>query len=163
VPGADGEAGEGAGPGLRGLLRPRRSAARWVPVAAWAALLRWLSSRPPDELPAGDLLNLFPDADKVVHFGFYGVLGLLVVWATAPRRERGALALGALAGLLWGCLDEWLQAYAPGRSPDFLDILADTLGAGLGGWALFRLTGRLRGAPGSRPPSVDPPRPRALD
>jgi len=145
------------------VLTPHRAAARWIAVAAWAGLLRWLSSRPPDELPARDFLALFPEADKVVHFGFYGVLGLLVVWATAPRRARGALVVGALAGLLWGCLDEWLQGYAPGRSPDFWDIVADTLGAGLGGWAVFRLAGRLRGSPAPRPPSVDPPGPGALD
>jgi len=151
-----------AGAERGGLLAPRRSAVRWIPVVAWAGLLRWLGSRPPDELPANDLLSLIPSADKIVHFGFYGVLGLLAVWATAPRRGAAALALGALAGLLWGGLDEWFQAQSTDRTADLLDLAADTVGAGLGGWALHRLAARREAAPGPAAPSVDPPRPDAL-
>jgi len=102
-------------------------------AAAWAGLLIWLGTRPADGLPAA-----WPGVDKLAHAGAYGLLGLLVARAAGAR----SVWLPALAGLVWGALDEWLQASVPGRSSDLLDIAADTIGALLGGWVAIRTAAR---------------------
>jgi VanZ family protein len=114
----------------------------WTALAlAWASLLLFAGSRPGDSLPESPFLAL-PGADKALHAIAYGVLGALVARASAPRAPLHALLLGALAGLVWGMLDEWVQGRVPGRTRSWADLLADTAGAACGG-----LLGR------SRPPT----------
>ncbi|HEX5138701.1 MAG TPA: VanZ family protein [Planctomycetota bacterium] len=115
----------------------------------WAGLLLFLGSRPADDLPKSPLLEL-PGADKILHLVFYGVLGALVARAAAPGRRRAAL-LGALAGLLCGMLDEWVQGHVPGRTRSWADLLADVAGALSGGFlARFRPESPSATMPGSR-------------
>ena len=75
-------------------------------------------------------------ADKLVHFGFYGVMGFLfVLW----RREIGT---GAVAAVVWaaifaallGAVDEVHQQWIPGRSMEFPDWVADFAGGTAGGF-----------------------------
>jgi len=110
-------------------LALRAIASRWGPAAAWALLLLLLGSRPPDALPHPPWL--FEGADKLAHFGFYGVLGFL--WARGRTGKGRAFIEGALVGALWGVLDEWIQSFV-GRDADRLDLLADVLGASVGAW-----------------------------
>ena len=111
-----------------------RSPARYAVAAAlWAGLLLFLGSRPGDDLPAQGLLAL-PGADKAAHAVAYAILGALVASAASPRTAAGALLLGALAGLFWGMLDEWVQGHVPGRTRAWADLLADTAGAAGGAW-----------------------------
>jgi VanZ family protein len=76
-----------------------------------------------------------PFADKLAHFGFYGVMGFLcAMW----RRESGGSARGALLFALAfvafvGAVDEVHQHWIPGRSMDVIDWLADAAGGGIGG------------------------------
>lgn len=105
---------------------------------AWAALLLFLGSRPGDSLPKLPVLA-WPGADKVLHALFYGVLGALTARGVATRAPRRALVAGALAGLVCGMLDEWVQGHVPGRTRSWADLLADVTGAALGG-----LLGRFR-------------------
>jgi VanZ family protein len=78
-----------------------------------------------------------PYADKIAHFGFYGVMGFLcAMW----RRECGMKAMrAALAGAVFvalvGSVDEIHQYWIPGRSMDLFDWIADVAGGGVG--ALF--------------------------
>jgi VanZ family protein len=122
-----------------------------VLALAWAALLLFLGSRPGDSIPESPLLDL-PGADKVLHAAVYGVLGALVAraaGAAAPRRR--AVLLGALAGLICGMLDEWVQGHVPGRTRSWADLLADTAGAMSGAFlGRFRPRGRSATIPGSR-------------
>ena len=104
----------------------RNDAFRWLPAVAWAALLLWLGTRPPGGLP-----ETGPRLDKLAHACFYGVLGLLAA------RASGRVTVAALAGLVIGGLDEWLQS-GVGRDADALDLAADLLGAALGGWIYMR-------------------------
>jgi VanZ family protein len=83
-----------------------------------------------------------PDSDKVAHFAVYGLLATLIC-----RLGRGwRMAVFALiAASLFGASDEWHQSFVPGRSCDFYDWLADTLGAALAAtcytlWAHYRST-----------------------
>jgi VanZ family protein len=101
-------------------------------LVLWVAITFLLTSIPDPrpELP-------FPHFDKLAHFGFYGVTGLLcALW----RRESGSsVGRAVLAGLAFaafvGAVDEFHQHWIPGRSMDFRDWLADAAGGGVG--ALF--------------------------
>jgi VanZ family protein len=70
--------------------------------------------------------------DKLAHLGFYAVLGWLVA------RACGKWAPAALAGLMIGVLDEWIQSGTAGRSADPFDLAADVAGAALGAWLGLR-------------------------
>jgi VanZ family protein len=99
---------------------------------AWVALTFLLTSIPNPEMDI-----TIPFADKIAHFGFYGVMGFLcAIW----RRECGSPAMrAALAGAVFvafvGSVDEIHQYWIPGRSMDIIDWIADAAGGGIG--ALF--------------------------
>lgn len=98
----------------------RRSVAGWAPAVLWAAAIFWGSSRP--TVPVPEVWG----ADKLMHFGAYAVLGLLLA--------RGTTLLGlgrgwpVVLGALYGASDEWHQSFVPGRSADPADWVADALG-----------------------------------
>ena len=100
-------------------------------LAVWVALTLFLTS-----IPNPEFGPTFPEADKIAHFGFYGVGGFLfALW----RREAGA---GAAATVIWtaifaallGAVDEVHQQWIPGRSMDLLDWVADLAGGTAGGF-----------------------------
>jgi len=62
--------------------------------------------------------------DKVVHYGAYAGLGFLSILAF---HRRSGIAV-AVSMILLGILLEIAQRFAPGRTPDPLDALANTLG-----------------------------------
>ncbi|MDD5763047.1 MAG: VanZ family protein [bacterium] len=99
-------------------------------LAGWVALTLTLTSIPNPEFGPS-----FPGADKIAHFGFYGVAGFLfVLW----RRETGmgaavAVVLAAIFAALLGAVDEIHQQWIPGRSMDLLDWAADFAGGTAGG------------------------------
>ena len=104
-------------------------------LAGWVALTFTLTSIPNPEFGPS-----FPGADKIAHFGFYGVMGFLfVLW----RREIGT---GAAAAVIWasifaallGAVDEVHQQWIPGRSMELLDWAADFAGGTSGGLLLGR-------------------------
>jgi hypothetical protein len=99
-------------------------------LAGWVALTLALTS-----IPDPGFGPSFPGADKIAHFGFYGVAGFLfVLW----RREIG---MGAAAAVVWaaifmaflGAVDEFHQQWIPGRSMELLDWAADFAGGTAGG------------------------------
>jgi VanZ family protein len=100
-------------------------------LAGWVALTLTLTS-----IPNPDFGPSFPGADKIAHFGFYGVAGFLfVLW----RRETGtgaaeAVVWAALFAALLGAVDEFHQQWIPGRSMEFLDWVADVAGGTAGGF-----------------------------
>lgn len=111
-----------------------RRALPWLPAAAWAATIYWLSSR--RTLPGPEV----PYFDKVAHFGAYAVLGALL--AFAADRSRVPLAVAVVLGLLYGASDEIHQVYVPGRSPDVLDWAADAAGVAAACFLYFRWRSR---------------------
>ena len=98
-------------------------------LAGWVALTLTLTS-----IPNPEFAPSFPGADKMAHFGFYGVAGFLfVLW----RREIGKGAAGAVVwaaifAALLGAVDEFHQQWIPGRSMDLLDWVADVAGGTAG-------------------------------
>jgi VanZ family protein len=78
-----------------------------------------------------------PEAwDKAAHFTAFSLLTLFLWHATGMP----LLAMGA--ALLFGGLDEWRQAFVPGRLSDAKDFLADACGVLATGALLFMQTKR---------------------
>ncbi|MFN2291468.1 MAG: VanZ family protein [Anaerolineae bacterium] len=117
-------------------LRDHARFFRWLPAAAWMALIFILSAQPDLPHPASGWMDLF--ISSAAHVFLFGVLALLLGWALAPYR-RGLL-LAFLLAALYAFSDEFHQAFVPGRHPDPLDLLCDFSGAALGLalWAWWR-------------------------
>ncbi|HEY5779521.1 MAG TPA: VanZ family protein [Terrimicrobiaceae bacterium] len=110
--------------------------------ALWLLGLWILSSLPGDDVQ----LPAFPGADKLAHFLYFAVGGLLLAWfLRRTLRWRGwkVTCSVLLTMALIGGLDEFHQLYTPDRSgADPLDWLADATGGFLGavviGWLYVR-------------------------
>ena len=106
----------------------------WLPVFFYAGLIYWLSSQTGVEAPP-----LFPHVDKIFHGVEYGILGWLLARAfmhaswSQPKKHTIQL-LAVCAAMLYGISDEYHQSFVPGRSAEYWDVLADTIGGALGGW-----------------------------
>lgn len=113
------------------------------PLAILFALLLVLLVLIADQGLAGILFGRlydFPNGDKVAHFSLYGLLALLVSLGFPARR------LPAQYGPLISCLvlavpvtiEEFSQAFFPGRSASLLDLAASLSGivllGELGAW-----------------------------
>lgn len=113
----------------------RRRLLYWSLPIAYMGLIFFVSSIAWDvRIPSA-----FPLRDKGVHFCEYGLLGFLCAhaalgtWPSVPRARL--LAAGAFIATAWGLGDELHQAFVPGRSAEFLDLVADGLGASAGAFA----------------------------
>lgn len=102
---------------------------RWLPPVAWTAFILVLTSLPGSRIPNVGV----PNVDKLVHFGLYGVLGLLLTRSLIrPGRLGRAMLVAVVTIAVFAAVDEWHQRFIPGRSPDPIDWLADLSGATLG-------------------------------
>ncbi len=127
--------------------RASRLALAWAPALAYMALIWGLSSIQIDVVR----VSAFPLKDKGVHFCEYGALGFLSAHAVrttwANRRLWRVYATAVLITFAWGILDEFHQAFVPGRFAEVYDALADLLGAMTGAAAylfFFNLRARRR-------------------
>src|SRR5262245_45409517 len=103
--------------------------ALWTPVVLYLAVIFGLSSiANPPELPEG--------SDKNLHALLYSGLGVLFVRALAGGLNRrvglGVVVMSTVLLALYGVSDEIHQYYVPPRQVEALDVVADTIGAGLG-------------------------------
>jgi len=121
------------------LLRPVPSLVVW-------ALIVFVASTVPVSGVLG--VDLPTGPDKILHGVAYAVLGLLavrVLWRLAPP---GMGLGGALAGAVgYGLLLEGWQKVV-GRTADPYDVIANAIGAGVGG--LVAVVVLLRARPGTR-------------
>lgn len=106
-----------------------RLALHWAPAALTMAVIWILSSM---SNPPVDVSSL-PFRDRGAHFLSFGSVAFWVAhgtMATVPRAHGlRVVCFAVLAAALWGLLDEIHQSFVPGRSPDIVDLAADTLGA----------------------------------
>ena len=109
----------------------RLTARRWLPPLLWAGVIVLATSMPSEVVPRQ--VSTF---DKAAHFTMYAVLGwLLTRHATLPAGRWVAPALAVIVASGFGAIDEWHQQYIPGRSTEYADWQADTLGAASGALA----------------------------
>jgi VanZ family protein len=102
----------------------------WGPVVLYMGLIFWSSSR---ERPG--ILSTTPD--YLLHGLAYSLLSVLSVRALAKRLfsdlKAVEIAGGIAIAILYGMSDEWHQLHVPGRDGSLADVLADSVGAVLGG------------------------------
>lgn len=92
----------------------------------WCLIIYALSDRSTLPLPP-----LFPHADKLIHAGAYGLMGMLAWRACLHLNTATAIRLFLSVAFcsFYGISDEWHQSFVPGRDSDWADWLADTTGA----------------------------------
>ena len=109
----------------------------WAPVFIWMAVIFGLSSIPGKDIPDIGIEGL----DKIAHMVEYGILGFLLIRAFLKSRNdpagsninlAGMIILSIIIASVYGITDEWHQGFVPGRTPDFLDLLADFAGLNIG-------------------------------
>ena len=115
-------------------MRPSaRLIAIWVFVGIYASAIFTFSSLSDPPVPTFNFSNI----DKVYHALEYAALAFLLMCAlrtTFPTRSTTQLILwGVALTVLYGCSDEFHQAFTPGREMSVYDALADAVGAGLVG------------------------------
>jgi VanZ family protein len=117
----------------------------YVLLAAWCAVVWFLSSRP----DPGDTVGFWIDLpDYVLHGVEFAAGGFLAATALSHLPARVALPAAWAFCLVYGLLDEWHQSFVPGRDATLSDVLADAVGALLGVVALAWIA-RRAGAPGA--------------
>lgn len=92
----------------------------WLWALALAALIVVASGR--GAVAGPQIIGI----DKVTHFLVFGLLATLVVRNGFPN-ARAWIAIVMVS--VFGATDEWHQSFTPGRSVEFADWVADTLGA----------------------------------
>jgi VanZ family protein len=70
---------------------------------------------------------LFPGCDKLAHFIEYLILGVALRYWSGDGRKRFLSG-----GILFAALDEFHQAFIPGRHASIWDVVADALGLVVG-------------------------------
>lgn len=89
----------------------------------YLSLIFYISSlSAPVELPS------FPGFDKIIHFFEFGLVGYLVYNSICDDFARRAEFISISFSIFYGGLDELHQYFVPGRSCDWMDFLADSLG-----------------------------------
>lgn len=96
----------------------------------------WLSDQTTLPVP-----KLFSSQDKILHAGAYFIMGTLA-WRSFEHLLTKPIIL-ALCSVtfcsLYGISDEWHQSFVVGRFSDIADWIADTSGAGLAVFLLYKL------------------------
>ena len=69
---------------------------------------------------------------KLAHFLEFTSFGLLLGWRISMDRGKKWILPTALSGVSVACVDETLQRFTPGRSPQITDVGIDTAGLLLG-------------------------------
>jgi VanZ family protein len=123
--------------------RAGRLASLALPPLLLMGLIWFLSSQP--DLTTGlGLADLI--GRKVVHAVSFGLLALL--WWRVLRERLAAMALpvAAAIALAYGAVDEYHQAFVPGRTGSPVDVAIDALGVAVAALLLLRRRRPGRGA-----------------
>ncbi len=99
---------------------------RWLLALslAWMVVIFTLSAQSSMQVP-----TLFLYQDKVLHSLLFGALGFfcaLLVMSDGSRPTLWHVLVVSLLVMGYGGLDEYHQSFVPGRTPDILDLAADT-------------------------------------
>jgi len=119
----------------------RKQRIQWFASVAYALFLLVVSLLPGRNLPSvPDWFSLF-SPDKVAHFGAYGVFALLLSVTLAGGRTKRTVLFAIFIAAGYGILIEVLQGISgTGRNFDPVDMVANLLGAILGGLVYYLFT-----------------------
>lgn len=111
---------------IKPLLAPNKISF-WLAIF-WTILILFLCLKS----PSGEPKFYFPNADKIVHFGFYFVFVLL--WfrflVFKDKNSNATLSMLIVVSIVLGILIEIAQKYFTiNRQADWLDIVANTFGS----------------------------------
>lgn len=90
---------------------------------------------------SGIKIPILPGTDKVVHLVFYGLMVIIISWAYHKLHQLNLskLLFAAYWSVLFGGLIEIIQHYLViGRSGEWADFLANTIGAFLGSYIVYK-------------------------
>ncbi len=119
----------------------------WGPVAAYMAVIFFVSSLSDPPLPA----NM---SDKGAHWlGYVGLAGTIVRALAGGWPRRISVRIAAVAAVIataYGVSDETHQMFVPGRSAELSDLAADAIGAAAGAaacwaWGIISNRGHVHG------------------
>lgn len=101
----------------------------------YCLIIYWLSDQATLPVP-----HLFSFQDKILHVGAYFIMGVLA-WRSFRHLLNRSIILALLSITfcsLYGISDEWHQSFVAGRFSDIADWLADTGGAALAVFLLYK-------------------------
>ncbi len=104
---------------------PRRW--RWACFMGLWLAVTWGTLGSPPPLPSVDV---WMSIDKLLHFGAWALLTATGLWAWSSEPPGLRVCLSALVlAILYGLAIECIQGWTRDRSQEWLDLLADALGA----------------------------------
>ena len=111
----------------------------YLPALIWALIILFLSAKADINLP--ESIFDFIAMDKLGHFGIYGILTGMLLWGNhksgVPLDRSTGLKAIIVSGV-YGIVMELMQYFFfPGRYFEYLDIIANIIGA-ICGFALFK-------------------------
>jgi len=103
----------------------------WRLTVAYAMVIAILAVLP---FPAPRVSGV--SLDKLLHLCEYLLLAWCVVQAARASKfpHLKTLTVAFLLSVSWGVILEGVQGWLPYRQAEWLDVVANTLGAGLGAW-----------------------------
>ncbi len=107
---------------------------RFWPAWLWGLLIFFIVTLPPSSLPPTEQLNM-PHFDKLVHFGLFLVLGVLMVWGygKSGRLHSKQIVISLLVGIAYGGLTEYFQhCCLTERHGNVFDFYANAFGTVFG-------------------------------
>jgi VanZ family protein len=112
-------------------LEKRKLYLVYIPLVLYWIFLFTATSLPASNLPSVNV------SDKLKHFGaFFGLSVLLSLTLLYQSKvllfKNYFLVASLIISSLYGLLDEIHQSFVPGRNSEFLDWVADSLGAAAG-------------------------------
>ena len=110
----------------------RANQLNFIPALLWAALIFWLSTGEPVEVPR---FSSIIEPDKLEHAAAYLVLSALLLWGfyRTSGASPVAMAIAMMASILYGISMEIVQyAFFPNRFFEVFDIIANIIGSILG-------------------------------
>ena len=119
-------------------LEKRKVYLVYVPLIIYWIMLFTATSLPASNLPSVAV------SDKIKHFSaFFGLSVLLSLTLLYQSKilffKKYFLAAALVISSIYGLLDEIHQSFVPGRNSEFLDWVADSLGAAVGVFVVFYL------------------------
>jgi VanZ family protein len=105
---------------------------RWGPSIIIMILIFIASGTPGEELP--DFGGFDFDVKKGGHMTGYAMLAASFLYALAgsQRLTKRILAFSVILAGLYAMTDEFHQMFTPGRTPSWIDVSIDTVGATIG-------------------------------